>query len=243
MKNCSFQCFVCSHHENFEICVAILMLNTCSFSCMMCTHVGDILGMFPFVSLPNPPLVASRMLTTCSFKCLVCNNPHEFTNEKDTLIYSNFGVLVFPHLEDVQLDFSYIDLACAYLWIYLCCANGVVSNQGHAIVDMLRYHTQNCFAWSLSCVGTNEQTPTSIEHELMERALESYLRKCIHEWFKPHTSTIHDLSMRAHRHVTKVTSFYFGYHARIFELWLLFECCFVSLVLLIGFMRSKGAFK
>src|SRR3954466_14034630 len=75
MKNCSFQCFVCSLHDNFEICVAILMLNSCSFQCMMCTYIGDILDMFPFVSLPNPPLVASRMLTTCSFKCLICNNP------------------------------------------------------------------------------------------------------------------------------------------------------------------------
>src|SRR4051812_44272960 len=76
MKTCSFQCFVCTHNGNFEICVAILMLNTCSFQCMMCTHIGDILDMFPFVSLPNPPFAASRMLTTCSFNCLVCNNPH-----------------------------------------------------------------------------------------------------------------------------------------------------------------------
>src|SRR3954462_12883251 len=39
MKNCSFQCFVCSLHDNFEISVAILMLNTCSFQCMICTHI------------------------------------------------------------------------------------------------------------------------------------------------------------------------------------------------------------
>src|SRR4051812_3395546 len=150
------------------------------------------------------------MLTTCSFKCLVCNNPHEFTNEKDTMVYSNFGVLVFPHLEDVQLDFSYIDLACAYIWIYLCCANSVVSNQGHIIVDVLQYHAKKGFAWSLLSVDTNEQTSTSMEHELTKRALESYLRKCIHEWFKLQTPTTHYLSMRAHRHFSKVTSFYIG---------------------------------
>ena len=49
--------------------------------------------------------------------------------------------------------------------------------------------------------------------------------------------------MRARRHLAKVTSFYLGSHVIIVELWLLFECCFVSLVLLIGFMRSKGTFK
>ena len=78
---------------------------------------------------------------------------------------------------------------------------------------------------------------------MTKRALESYLHKCIHEWFKPQTSTTHDLSMRAHRHFAKVTSFYLGSHAIIFEHWLLFEYFFVSLVLLIGFMRSKGTFK
>jgi hypothetical protein len=86
------------------------------------------------------------------------------------------------------------------------------------------------------------QTSTSTEHELTKRALESYPRKCIHEWFKPQTPTTHDLSMRAHRHFAKVTSFYIGCNARTFELWLLFECFLVSLVLLIGFMRSKGPF-
>ena len=77
----------------------------------------------------------------------------------------------------------------------------------------------------------------------MKRALESYLRKCIHEWSQPQTATRHDLLLRARRHLAKVTSFYLGSYAIILELWLLFECCFVSLVLLIGFMRSKGTFK
>ena len=63
------------------------------------------------------------------------------------------------------------------------------------------------------------------------------------EWFRPHTSTTQDLSMRAHRHFDKVTSFYLGPLAKPVELWLLFECCFACLVLLIGFMTSDATFK
>ena len=110
MKTFSFQCFVCTHNENFENCVAILMLKTCSFLCIMCTHVDDTLDMLPFVCLLDSSLVASRMLPNCSFQCLDCNNEHDFTNEKDIMVYSHFGVLVFPHLEDVQMEFAYIDL-------------------------------------------------------------------------------------------------------------------------------------
>ena len=82
-----------------------------------------------------------------------------------------------------------------------------------------------------------------MEHALTKRALESYIGKYIHEWFQPQSSTTHDLSMRARRHLAKVTSFYIGYHAKILEHWLLFECCFAFLVLLIGFMRRQGTFK
>ena len=198
MKTCSFQCFVCTLYANFEICVAILMLNTCSFSCIMCTHVDDILDMFPFVCLLDPPLVASSMLTNCSLHCLDCNNEHDFINEKDIMVYSHFGVLVFPHLEDVHMEFSYIDLAYALHYIYLSCANGVVNKEGHVIDDVLRYHAHTYFAWSLLCEGTNGRPSTSMEHELTKRALESYLRKCIREWSQPQTATTHDLSMRAH---------------------------------------------
>ena len=62
------------------------------------------------------------------------------------MVYSHFGVLVFPRLEDVQMEFAYIDLAFAYTWIYLCCANGVVNKEGHVIDDVLRYHAQKYFA-------------------------------------------------------------------------------------------------
>jgi hypothetical protein len=207
----------------------------------MCTHVDVTLDMLPFVCLPIAPLVAPYMLN--DFLCLECNKNLEFTNEKDIMVYSHFGVLVFPHLEDVHMEFSYIDHAFAYPSLYLCCANGVVNKQGHVIDDVLRYHAHTYFAWSLLCEGTNGQPSTSTEHELTKRALESYLRKCIHEWFPPQTSTTHDLSMRAHRHLAKVTSFYMGNLAIIIELWLLFECRFVSLVQLIGFMRIEGAFE
>ena len=103
MKTCSFQCFVCIHNENFEICVAISMLKTCSFSWIMCTHVDGTLDLLPFVCLPISPLVAPYMLT--DFLCLECNNDLEFTNEKDIMVYSHFGVLVFPLLEDVEMEF------------------------------------------------------------------------------------------------------------------------------------------
>src|SRR4051794_22914089 len=104
-------------------------------------------------------------------------------------------------------------------------------------------HTHTYFSWSLLGEGINGQPSTSRENELMKRDLESYIRKCIHEWFQPQTATTHDLSVRAHRHLAKVTSFYVGYYAILFEHWILFECCFVSLVLFIGFMRIKGTFK
>src|SRR4051812_22557823 len=124
------------------------------------------------------------------------------------MVYSNFEVLVFPHLEDIHMEFSYIDLAYALHLIYLCCANGVVKKEGNFIHDVLRYHAHTYFAWFLLCVGTYGQPSSSMEHELMKRALKSYLRKCINEWFTPHTSTTHDFSMRVHPHVTKVASIY-----------------------------------
>ena len=70
------------------------------------------------------------------------------------MVFSHFGVFVFPHLEDVQMEFFHIDLAYALPLIYLCCANGVVNKEGHVIDDVLRYHAQKYFAWSLLCEGT-----------------------------------------------------------------------------------------
>ena len=92
--------------------------------------------------------------------------------------------------------------------------------EGHVIDDVLRYHAQKYFAWSLLCEGTNGQASNSMEHELMKRALESYIGKYIHEWFEPQTSTTHDLFMRANRYFAKVTSFFLGSHTIIFEHWL-----------------------
>ena len=67
------------------------------------------------------------------------------------MVYSHFGVLVFPHLEDVQLEFYYINHVFAYPWIYLWCANGVVNKEGHVIDDVLRYHAKNILL-GLCCV-------------------------------------------------------------------------------------------
>ena len=77
----------------------------------------------------------------------------------------------------------------------------------------------------------------------MKRALESYFHKCINERFEPNMAATHDLSMRAHRHLAKVTSFYLRSLAKPVEHWLLFECCSAFLVLLIGFMTSEGTFE
>ena len=58
----------------------------------------------------------------------------------DIMVFSQFGVFVFPHLEDVQTEFLHIDLAYALCLIYLCCANGVVNMNGHVMNDVLLYH-------------------------------------------------------------------------------------------------------
>jgi glycine cleavage system aminomethyltransferase T len=64
----------------------------------------------------------------------------------------------------------HIDLGYALYLIYLCCANGVVNKNGHVMDDMLLYHAQKNFAWSLVSEGTN-----------------AYLRMSLHEWLKtPH---------------------------------------------------------
>ena len=93
------------------------------------------------------------------------------------------------------------------------------------------------------CVGTQTPMSTSIEHELTKRALESMIQVSSNEWFCPHTSTTHDLSMRAHRHFDKVTSFYLRPLPKYIELWLRFDCSFAFLVLLIGLLTSEGTFK
>jgi hypothetical protein len=65
--------------------------------------------------------------------------PHEM----DTSVFSYFqGLFEFPQLEDVPTYSLHIDLAYALYLIYLCCANGVVSKNGHVMDDMLLYHGQ-----------------------------------------------------------------------------------------------------
>jgi hypothetical protein len=206
LTNSSFIWFVGTHGcANFYLvnflddmlCVAPNMRTNFSFQWFVCTHVDDILDTLPYVLLPNSPLVASRMLNNFSFRCLESNNENEFLHEMDTMVVSQFGVFVFPHLEDVHMEFLHIDLAHALFLINLCCANGVVNMNGHVVDDMLLYHAHIYFAWSLLCEGTSD------------------LWMSVNEWVQPHTSTTQDLSMRAHRHYAKVTSLYLGHIATL----------------------------
>ena len=65
----------------------------------------------------------------------------------DTMVVSQLGIFVFPHLEDVHMEFLHIDLAHALFLINLCYANGVVNMNGHVVDDMLLYHAHIYFAW------------------------------------------------------------------------------------------------
>jgi hypothetical protein len=225
-NNFSFLWFFCNHDDVVPtIGVSTNMRTNFSFRWFVCTHVDDILNTLPYVFLPNSPLIASRMLNNFSFRCLEWNNAHEFLHEMDIIVVSQFGVFVFSHLEDVQMEFLHIDLAHALFFIYLCCANGVVNNNGHVVDDVLLYHVQKYLAWSFLCEGKSDLWMSS------------------KAWFRPHTSTTQDLLVRAHRHFDKVTSFYLDPLPKPVELWLLFERCFALLVLLIGLMTSEGTFK
>ena len=86
-----------------------------------------------------------------------------------------YGVLEFPHLDDVQTIFMHFDLAYAFHLLYVSCANRVVNKNGHATNDMLLYHTQTYVAWSLLYEGTNAYTSTSMDYMLTRRTEESYL--------------------------------------------------------------------
>jgi hypothetical protein len=143
----------------------------------------------------------------------------------DIIIFSHFEVFMFPHVEDVQPSCLHVDLAYASCLIILCCANGGVNKNGYVLDDAPLYHTHTHFAWCLFWEGTN-----------------SCLQMSSSEWFWPHTYTTQDPLMRAHQHFDKVTSFYLMPIAKL-ERWLCFECLFVFIVLLIGFMTSEGTFK
>jgi hypothetical protein len=129
---------------------------------------------------------------------------------------------VFPHLEDVQTICLHIDLAYAFPLLYLCCANCVVNKNGHILGDVLPYHAQTSFAWSLLCEGTRGY----------------YWCMRSREWFQFNTSIT-----RAHQQLYKVTSFYLRNHAINSKNWLLFECYFALLVTFVGLMEGEGTLK
>jgi hypothetical protein len=163
------------------------------------------------------------MLATFSFQCLECNKVHVFQHEMDTIVFSDFdGVFMFPHLKDVQTTCLHIDLAYAFSLLYLCCANCVVKKNRHVLEDVLPYHAQTYFAWSLLCEGI----------------LGYYWWMRIREWFISNTSTT-----RTHKQLCKVTSFYTRNHAINCKNWLLFECCFTLLVTFVGLMEGEGTLK
>ena len=164
------------------------------------------------------------MLTNCSFPCFVCNGIHMVSNEIASIAFSTFlGVFVFPHFNDVQMTLLHLDLAYALLFIYLCCANGAMNKIGHVSHDVFHFHAHTKFAWSL--------------------VYRSYNWKRWHEWLLPQFSMKDNLAHRAHQKLAKVTSFYISDHAMNFKDWLLFECCVVLLVSLIGYLKANGTMK
>ena len=190
--------------------------------------------------------VATKMLKTCSFLCFVCTH-YDYIVEMFPSVFlpmspfiatriltnypfqcfvcnlSNFlGDFVFSQFGDVPMIGLHIDHAYELYYLYLCCANGVMNKNGHVMNDMVLYHAHTFFAWSLLC--------------------RYYLWMRWHEWLQLHIALTEDLASRPHRHLTKVPSLYLDTHAMSFKNWLLFECCFVFLVLNVkGCKRNNQA--
>ena len=118
----------------------------CSFQWLVCNH-NDILcmscheynGSYQFG-------VATNTKKTCSFMCFVC------------------------HHDDI-LDILHCWMACTltlhlhYLFIFLCCANGAMTKNGHVIIDMLLFLAHTWVAWSLMFIGmVNSNSSTRSKH-------------------------------------------------------------------------------
>nr|XP_051184036.1 uncharacterized protein LOC127298121 isoform X2 [Lolium perenne] len=199
------------------------------------------LNMFCATCLQYSPISATKMLNTFSFQCLVCHNVNMLVNEIAPIALSQFGDFAYIHVEHVPMFTPHIHHI--YYGKFLN-ANGDVQKKWTIMMDdVFIYHAHTFFALPIVCVGTRKTRSTSIEHELTKRALESMIQVSSNEWFRPHTLTTQDLSMRAQRHFDKVTSFNLRSLAIPMELRLLFECCVACLVLLIGFMISDATFK
>ena len=176
-------------------------------------------------------MTASKMLNNCYFQCLVCNDDIMHDNEIAPIAFSTFGKIDICH--DMHIHHAHT--------MNLFKANGDVQEKRCIMMDdVFLYHAHTFFLSYMMCVDPHVYLSTSMEHELTNRALESYLRMSSNGCFLPHTSATQDLSMRAHRHFAKVTSFYLGNHSMLPMNWLLFECCFAFLVSLIGYMKRGG---
>jgi hypothetical protein len=237
-NNCSLPSIACNENDNS--CVVITLMNDCSFHRLVDNNDKN-LNMFCAKCLQYSPINATKILNIFSFQCLVCNNVNMLVNEIAPIALSSFGDFAYIHVDHAPMLSQHIH---HIYYDSLLNSNGDVQNKWNIMMDdVFIYHAHTLFVLSMVCVGTRKRMSTSIEHELMKRALESYIHKCFNEKIEPNTSTTQDLSMRAHRHFDKVTSLYLGPLAKPVGLWICFDCSFAFLVLLIGFMTSEGTFK
>nr|XP_051228399.1 uncharacterized protein LOC127345890 [Lolium perenne] len=197
-NNCSFPCIACNENDNS--CVVTTLMNNCSFPRLV-NNNDKMLNMFCATCLQYSPISATKMLNTFSFQCLVCNDVNMLVNEIAPIALSHFGDFAYIHVEHVPMFTPHIH------HIYYDAslnANGDVQKKWRIMMDdVFIYHAHTLFLLSNMCVGTQTPMSTSIEHELAKRALESMIQVSSNEWFRSHTSTTQDLSMRAHRHLAK----------------------------------------
>nr|XP_051183961.1 uncharacterized protein LOC127297785 [Lolium perenne] len=239
-NNCSFPCIACNENDDANSCVVTTLPNNFSFPRFVDNN-NQMLNMFCATCLQYSPINATKMMNNFSFQCLACNSVNMLVNEIAPIALSNFGDFAYIHVDHVPMFTPHIHHIYYDAWLN---ANGDVQKKWNIMMDaVFIYHAHTFFVLPMVCVGTQNPMSTSIEHELTKRALESVIQVSSNEWFRPHTSTTQDLSMRAHRHFDKVTSFNLRSLAIPMELRLLFECCVACLVLLIGFMISDATFK
>ena len=147
------------------------------------------------------------------------------------IVFSTFGDPKLPHFENATRIHMHIHHTHNMNFID---TNGDVPKGRYIMMDdVYLYHAHTFFSMCNMCVGSNGYLSILIEHELTNRALESYQWMSSNAWFAPHTSATQDLSRRAHRHLAKVNSFYFGNHSILLKDWLLFDCCFAFIVSLL----------
>ena len=133
-----------------DLWVATNVMNTCSFQWLVGNH-NDILCMSCHECFDLYEFgVATNMLKTCSFMCFVCHHD-DILDILHCVLFMEF--LYFYTLKVFHWIAYTLTLQLHYLVIFLCCANGAMTKNGHVIVDMLLFLTHTWFAWSLVFVG------------------------------------------------------------------------------------------